>query len=762
MARKSEESNYGDFPTRETVLRFIAEQPGPVGRREIARAFGVKGADRAALRRLLAELAEEGLVGRGARRRYLEAGTLPPVAVVRIVSVDSDGELYAEPVSWNEETPAPRIVFAGDGLPRGPAPGVGERILAKLERNDGHYLARTIRRLQAGPNRIVGVYTQVSGNGRLLPTDKRQRHEYQIRADAAAGARPGELVEAEVLPGRRGGLREAKVLERLGAADEPRSASLIAIHANDIPDRFSDAALKQADAARPVTDLGGREDLRGVPLVTMDGADARDFDDAIWAAPDDDPNNPGGWKLMVAIADVAHYVRHRDALDREARNRGNSVYFPDRVVPMLPHALSSDLCSLRPEEDRPVLALAIVIDKNGQKQSHRFMRGIMRSAARLIYEDVQGAVDGNETDFDADLRREVIQPLYGAWRALMKARTKRGPLDLDLPELQIKLGEDGSVESVQHRARHDSHRVVEEYMILANVCAAETLEQHRLACMYRIHDEPDRERLYGLRDFLRSLDMNLALGQNMRPEVFNQILKRAAESPHFEAINQAILRSQAQARYSPDNIGHFGLGLKRYAHFTSPIRRYADLLVHRGLIRALKLGEGGLSEEEIESFEQTAEHISNTERRAMTAERDANDRYLAAFLADRIGATFGGRVSGVTGAGLFVRLDETGADGLVPISTLGDEYFRFDETRQTLTGDRTGRSFRLGDSVRVALREASPVTGGLIFSIDSEVGDHGGGKAEHPPPRRGPVRRGPAPGKGGRKARKGGKRGAKR
>ena len=707
MASDTDSPKRGGIPSREEILRFVAEQPGPVGRREIARAFGIKGADRTALRRLLTELTDEGLIGRGARKRYSEPGTLPPVAVVRVTSIDTDGQMHAAPISWTEEADPPPIFFADERQP-GPAPGIGDRFLVRLQPHGTHYEARTIRRLQAGPSRLIGVYTVVSGQGRVLPTDKKQRYEYMVRDNEAGGARAGELVEAELLPGRRLGLREVRVLERLGPMDDPRSASLIAIHANGIPDRFSEAALEEAERAQPVRELDGREDLRHLPLVTMDGADARDFDDAIWAAPDPDEANPGGWQLIVAIADVAHYVRSKSPLDRDARERGNSVYFPDRVVPMLPHALSNELCSLKPDEDRPVMAVAITIDRHGEKRSHRFMRAMLRSAARLIYEQAQDAIDGLPSPVDESIRDGVLKPLYGAWAALMEARAKREPLDLDLPELQVTLDESGRVSTVQHRARRDSHRVVEEFMILANVCAAETLEQHKTACMYRVHDEPDRERLVGLRDFMRSLNMNLALGQTIRPEMFNRLLHRAADTPHFEAVNQAILRAQARACYSGENLGHFGLGLRRYAHFTSPIRRYSDLLVHHG---------------------------------------------LAAFLADRVGAAFTGRISGVTTAGLFVRLEETGADGLIPISTLGGEFFRFDEARLALIGDRTGTVYRLGDPLRVVLRDANVNTGGLIFALPGRDDDEQDGAPPRLGPRRGPLGRKPAGRKaGGRKA----------
>jgi len=708
------------FPSKEDILRFIAEQPGPVGRREIARAFGIRGAQRAELRGLLKELADEGHLDRGHRRRYGPPGELPAVAVLEITEADEDGTLYARPVSGDAPEQPPRIVLAGPP-PRGPAMGPGDRLLARLARRGEGYEARTIRRLQAAPARIIGVYTEIAGEGRLAPTSRREKFDYLIPKRESGGAHDGELVAAQVVPGRRLGLREARVVERLGPLQGPRAASLIAIHENDIPDRFSDAALDEAKAARPVAP-GGREDLRDLPLVTIDGADARDFDDAVWAAPDDAPGNADGWRVVVAIADVAHYVRPGNALDRDARLRGNSVYFPDRVVPMLPHELSSGLCSLRPDEMRAVLAVDMRFDRDGNKLGHRFRRGLMRSAARLTYEQAQDARDGKPNELPATLRDEVLTPLYGAWEALLRARNRREPLELEIPEMQVLLDDDGHVQAIRPRPRLDSHRLIEDFMIAANVCAAETLEQLHQPCMYRVHDEPDREKLHGLAEFLASVNLKLTLGEVVRPALFNRILGKARDSRHWEAVNQAILRSQAQAMYSPDNIGHFGLALRRYAHFTSPIRRYADLMVHRALIRGLKLGDDGLSDDEAERFHATGEHISNTERRAMMAERAANDRYVAAYLQERVGAEFAGRINGMSRAGLFVRLDETGADGLVPISTLGREYFRFDDTTMTLTGERTGRCYRLGDRVSIRLGEASALTGGLIFELLEDGG----------------------------------------
>jgi ribonuclease R len=710
------------------VVRFLNENEGEVGRREIARAFGIRGEARAKLRALLRELADEGLIDSGKRRRYSRPGELPKIAVLSIYEVDDDGWLHARPAAgpMAEGTPPP-IVIKPDPRAK-PALGVGARVLARLKRGDDGYEAEVIRQLDAAPRRLLGVYAEVGGEARLLPTDKRQKADYLVRRGSENGALKGELVAAEVLDGRRQGLREVRIVERLGDVGDARATSLIAIMAHGIPDRFPDPVMAAAKSAKPVHGLNKRTDLRDLPLVTIDGADARDFDDAIWAAGDDDPGNKDGWQIIVAIADVAHYVTPAGALDREARKRGNSAYFPDRVVPMLPEELSNDLCSLRPEVDRPVMAVRMRIDKYGEKIDHQFMRGMIRSACRVVYEEFQHARDGMPSAFPDDLRDSVLAPLFGAWAALDRARLKREPLDLDLPEMQIQLNEAGHVDSVRPRPRLDAHKVVEEFMIAANVCAAETLEAQRQPCMYRIHDEPGSDKMRGLKDFLASTGFNISLGETVRPYLFNRVLAKAKDGDHWEAINQAILRSQSQAAYSPENIGHFGLALRRYAHFTSPIRRYADLLVHRALITALGLGGDGLTAEEAESFRDIAEHISDTERRAMAAERDANDRYLAAFMQDQEGAEFAAKISGIHRAGIFVTLAETGADGLIPISTLGRDYFVLDEDRMTLTGEKTGTRFRLGDAIDVRLREATPLTGGLIF-------EWLGGGSDEPPPR---------------------------
>jgi ribonuclease R len=704
----------GAVPTRDEILAFIRNSPVPVGKREIAREFKLKGDDRIALKELLKDLEGDGSVERDRGRRLAPPAALPAVSVLEVVEIDTDGEVLARPITWTLDEPPPRILMQPER--RGhPALAVGDRVLAQLSRQkDRVYVGRTIRKLEKhGSARVLGIYEMTPDGARLRPTDKRQRADFIVTPANSGDAENGELVVAEVLPSSRFGLKQAKVVERLGDMANPRSISLIAIHSQDLPTVFSEAALEEASRAAAPT-LEGRTDLRDIPLVTIDGADARDFDDAVWAEPD--PDVAGGWHLIVAIADVAFYVRPGKPLDRSAFQRGNSAYFPDRVVPMLPEALSNDLCSLRPGEDRACLAVHLWIDARGELTRHRFVRGLMRSAARLTYEQVQAARDSAPDDSAGPLLAPVIEPLYGAYATLNAARQRRGTLELDLPERQVRLDERGGVVAITPRQRLDSHRLIEEFMISANVAAAEALEGKGAPCLYRVHDQPSMDKLESLREFLHGLGHKLAQGP-LKPSDFTRILERVADTPEASLVSQVVLRSQAQASYSPENIGHFGLALRRYAHFTSPIRRYADLVVHRSLIRAFGLGAGGLDDAEAERMVEIAEHISSTERRAAVAERDAVDRFTAAFLAERVGATFSGRITGVTRFGLFVELDETGADGLVPVSSLPDDRYEHLERQHALVGQRLGRRYRLGAAVKVKLVEADPVLGSTLFAL---------------------------------------------
>jgi len=712
------------LPSREELLAFIRERSGKVGAREIARAFGAKNADRAALNRMLRELAEERHIDRR-RKRLHRTDTLPPVVLADITGRDSDGEFLARPTEWDEEAhgeaPVIRIVSPRRARP-GEIAGIGDRALIRIERSgEDETSGRVIKLIDRTKHRMLGIFRSLpGGGGRLVPIDKKQiGRELAIPAGATAVAVDGDLVAVEVARHGRLGLPSGSVVERLGSIKSERAVSLIAIHAHGIPQAFPRTALAEADAERPLS-VGGRsdwrEDWRDVPFVTIDPPDAKDHDDAVHAVPDNDPRNAGGHIVTVAIADVAHYVQPGSALDRAAAERGNSVYFPDRVVPMLPERICNDLCSLRPDEDRPALAVRMVLGADGRKRSHTFHRVLIRSAARLHYEQAQLAVSGRPDEVTEPIAKKILEPLYAAYRVVRRARDEREPLDLEIPERKIVLKSDGTVDRVVIPQRLESHRLIEEFMILANVAAAETCERARVPLIYRVHDEPTQEKLNALREFLATLDISLPKGGALRPDAFNRILARVKGRDVQRLVNEVVLRSQAQAEYSAENFGHFGLNLRRYAHFTSPIRRYADLIVHRALIRALKLGPDGLADAvDTRSLAEIAANISATERRAMKAERETADRLIAHFLADRVGAVFDGHISGVTRAGLFVELDETGADGFIPARHIGDEYFRFHEASRAFVG--SSETHRLGDPVTVELVEAAPVAGALRFRL---------------------------------------------
>ncbi len=714
------------FPSRQQVLDYIAENPRASGKRDIARAFHLTGEDRVALRDLLRELKAEGLLEIKPRRGGRGPGHLPSVTVIEVLDVDEDGHLVARPATWEAEVEPPRILLRPSRGGAGAALTIGDRVLARLEREaEGLYMARVIRRLDRAPKRVIGLYEIGSEGGRIRSAEKRMQKDLRLSEADAGDAKPGDLVLAEVLPSGRGprlGLKKARVIQRLGAFDDPRAISLIALHEQGIPYVFPEQVIAEAKAAGPANEAG-REDLRPLPLVTIDGADARDFDDAVYAEVDDDPKNPGGWRVLVAIADVAHYVRPDSALDREAYRRGNSVYFPDRVVPMLPEALSNGWCSLKPDEDRPCLAVWMTLDREGKKLRHRFIRGLMRSAARLTYETVQGIKDANVAA-PSPVVAELIAPLYGAFAALLRERERRGTLDLDLPERQVILNPAGKVEDIRKRPRLDSHRLIEEYMIAANVAAAEELERRQRPCMYRIHEPPDPVKLAALGEVLRGFELRLPSGGTVKPKALTGLLHKVAGRPEGAIIHQMILRAQSQAIYGPRNAGHFGLALARYAHFTSPIRRYADLLVHRALT------DGADDTNREETFEEAGQHISFTERRAASAERDTVDRFTAAFLAARIGETLDGTVSGVVRFGLFVTLEPTGGDGLLSVFDLPDDRYHLHPKSQTLEGLRWGRRFELGDRLRVRILEADPVSGTIRLALVEETREDQENEAE--------------------------------
>jgi ribonuclease R len=733
------------LPTREQILDFIATSDVPAGKREIAKSFGLSAQDKIGLKALLKDMADEGLIDSAPGRAFHKMGGVPKVTVLRIVDVDDGGNVWAVPERWEAEgVPPPRLRVRE--RKRG-ALGVGERILARTEEAGNGWIAQPMKVLAPASEQVLGVLREEGGKLWLTGVDKRERREFAV-ADAGQAA-PGDLVLAE-LAGKPPRI-SARVVSRLGDPFAARSFSLIAIHKLGIPDRFSQEALDEAAtvAAQPLGE--GREDLRHLPIIAIDPEDARDHDDAVWAQADDDPANPGGWNAIVAIADVSFYVRPKSEIDREARRRGNSVYFPDRVVPMLPEILSADICSLKENEDRAALACHLRIGKDGTLKSWRFTRAVVRLVANLSYEDAQAAIDryaansslqrrlGSPVTEDAlaardpslrwddevggartaadDLVETVLTPLWSCWHALAKARDARAPLDLDLPERRVVLDETGRIMSVAPRERLDAHRLIEDYMIAANVAAAKALEAKKAPVMYRVHEPPSREKMAALKEYLETFDVPFALGQVVRPATFNHVIERIGDADFLPQVMEQILRTQTQAYYAPANHGHFGLGLGSYAHFTSPIRRYADLLVHRALVGAYALGPGGLPADDAAAMESIGEIISRLERRAMEAERDTTDRYVAAFLSERVGQIMDVRITGVTNFGFFATVEGIGGDGLMPVRDLGDDYFRFDEGARTLTGEHTGETFVLGQRLELKLAEANPVSGALRFEM---------------------------------------------
>jgi ribonuclease R len=772
MASSSRRPQAG-LPSRQQILDFIAEADEPAGKREIARAFGLKGNEKIALKALLRDMADEGLIDVGKARAFHLMGGVPKVTVLRVVDVEG-AQVIAVPERWEAEGhPVPRLRVIERG--RRGAFGVGDRLLARTEQAGHGWVAHPMKKLAGAAEQMLGVVAKDErGKFVLRPVDKRIRHETPLGEHG--DARPGDLVLAEA-SGRPPRVT-ARVTDVLGDPFQPRSFSLIAIHKFGIPDAFPPEA--EAEAAK-VHDLAlqqeRREDLRDLPIVAIDPVDARDFDDAVWAAADEDPANAGGYRAIVAIADVSYYVRPGGALDRQARKRGNSVYFPDRVVPMLPHALSSDMCSLRAGQDRAAMACHLTIDKDGQLRGFRFTRAVIRVAANIPYEVAQAAIDRAEgapaapssdprIDFGlvdrlaADgLVDAALAPLWACWRLLAKARDTRAPLDLDLPERRVVLDEEGRIVSIAVRERLDAHRLIEDYMIAANVAAARALEAKKAPVMYRIHEPPSREKLTGLKDYLDTFGIGLALGQVITTKTFNRIIEQIPDDAAARPlIMEQILRSQTQAYYGPANLGHFGLALGSYAHFTSPIRRYADLLVHRALVGAYALElpapddraipkETRLSAEDAADLTPIGERISLYERRAMEAERETVDRYVAAFLAQHVGEIMACRITGVQHFGFFATVEALGGDGLVPVSTLGAERFFHDELNHALEGEQTGERYALGDRIDLRLVESDPVSGALRFELPegashlaarrSGAGDRRRPGAARPAPRRG-------------------------
>ena len=723
MAKKPHPS----MPTHDEIMHLITTSREPVGKREIAKAFGLRGPDKILLKALLKDMADEGLIDSSPGRAFHKLGGLPKVTVLRIADIEGSDPL-AVPDSWQGDGPPPQIRVVEKG--KRSALGIGDRVLARIEEAGAGFLGFPIRRLEGAAEELIGVVAAYANPGGkpalwLRSVDKRNRRDWQI--GDINGASPGDLVLAK-LAGRPP-RQTAHVTERLGDPFAPRALSLIAIHKYNLPHEFTEETESEAAAvSKLIISDSRREDLTHIPIVAIDPRDARDHDDAIWAAPDDDPSNPGGYRAIVAIADVSFYVRPGSSLDKEARKRGNSCYFPDQVIPMLPHILSSGVCSLKENVDRAALVCHLRIDRHGLVLSSRFARARVRLAANIAYEDAQLAIDGKESPVPLSLLETTLKPLWLAWNLLAQARDARSPLELDLPERQVFLNEKGQIAEIQIRERLDAHRVVEDFMIAANVAAAKALELKKSPCMYRVHEPPAREKLLALKEFLATYDVNFAIGQVISPVVFNRLMAKFEEPEARQRMMEQLLRTQTQAYYSPVNAGHFGLALGSYGHFTSPIRRYADILVHRSLVTAYDLemantdqrsgiGATGLTKEDGAAFPRIAEIISAAERRAMEAERETIDRYVAAYLAERVGEVMATRITGVQNFGFFAQVEGLGGDGLVPVSTLGSEYFRWDEANQSLIGEDSGIVFKSGQKLDLRLVDANPLTGSLAFAL---------------------------------------------
>jgi len=717
--------------TRKTILDEIKTRPDFYDNKKLARALGVKGEDRRELRQLLRAMVEDGALKKSDRKTYREADALPGVMVIKATHLD-DGDLMGVPENWKGDGPAPQLLIRDSGpFQKRGAPKkrgkrdqretlkVGDRALCRIKiRDNGEAVASVMKKLGSGPTAHLGVLYKGGRGWRIQPVSKKARHDYKpVRVPDTAEDQ--DLVWFKSSRRNQGDMRLAEITEIIGSAKGGKSASLISLHENDIRSAFPDAVTDEAKALALPAIKGAREDIRDLPLITIDPVDAKDFDDAVFAHADKDPKNKGGWVVWVAIADVAAFVTPGSELDKEARERGNSVYLPDVVVPMLPHELSSNLCSLRPDEDRACMAVRMVFDKTGVKRKHLFKRGMMRSHARLTYEQAQDAFMGNAGEA-AEPVLDILQDIYAAYGTLRKGREARAPLAIELPERRVHIDKDGKVSGITVRDRFDAHKLVEEFMVQANVCAAESLAEKKTPAIVRFHDVPDREKIQGLVDFLPALDLKFSLGERVTTARLNKLLSQATKKDLTETVGMAVLRSQSQAVYSPDKSGHFGLNLTDYAHFTSPIRRYADLIVHRALIDTFQLGDDGMDKESASRLREIAEHISATERKAMVAERDAKDRYIAAYLSDRVGATFNARITGVTKFGLFITLDETGADGLIPARGLGHEYFHFNEKARALIGVESGDTYRFGRAIKVRLEEVTPITGGLVFDMISK------------------------------------------
>jgi ribonuclease R len=683
------------IPSREFILGTLTENAAPMGFEEVAQALDLTTEDdRVALERRLGAMVRDGQLVRNRRDAYclvnkrdLIAGRVigHPDGFGFVKPDDGGDDLYLYPKEM-------RGLFHGD------------RVVARVTGRDrrGRFEGSVVEVLERGTHSVVGRLYSESGVGFVVPDNKRLSHDVIIPSDRLLGATQGQIVVAEITdqPTKRT-QPIGRIVEVLGDHMGPGMETAIAMRAHDLPVAWPEGVEQQIAAFTdevPEAAKAGRTDLRAVPLVTIDGADARDFDDAVYCE-----RKPKGWRLVVCIADVSAYVVPGSALDREALNRGNSVYFPDRVVPMLPEVLSNGLCSINPKVDRLCMTCELYISREGKVTRSRFFEAVMRSHARLTYDQVAAMI----VDGDPDLceRHAELLPhlheLYALFQALRQARDARGAIDFDTVETKFVFNDAQRIERIEPVERNDAHRIIEECMLAANVATARLFERKKMPALFRIHETPKQEKLSDLREFLAELGLNLPGGNKPSAKDYGTLLHSVKERPDAHLIQTVLLRSMQQAMYSSDNVGHFGLAYDAYTHFTSPIRRYPDLIVHRIIKHILAGGTAADLEYSKPDLQQIGEVCSGTERRADEATRDAEDWLKCEYMQDKLGEEFDGTITSVQGFGIFVELDQVYVDGLVHITALDNDYYHFDPVGHRLTGERTGQVYRLGDRLRV-------------------------------------------------------------
>jgi ribonuclease R len=677
------------LPSREYVLQILEEEGVPVDERRLLKILGLKKEEQEPFSRRLAAMERAGQILRNRKGAILVAEKLDLLRGrvqahpdgFGFVKLDEGGEdLFLSPFEMQQVMHGDRVMVRPGGTDR-----------------RGRREATVVEVIERAQSRIVGRLRRERGVSFVVAADRRITHDVMLEPDGLGNAKEGQVVTAELVaqPARHAP-PIGRIVEVLGDYADPGMEIEIALRKHQLPFEFSAEATRLAQRmpkAVREADAAGREDLRHLPFVTIDGETAKDFDDAVYCEA-----NAKGFRLWVAIADVSHYVHDGDALDQDARERGNSVYFPRRVIPMLPEKLSNGLCSLNPDEDRLAMVCEVAVSAQGELGKYRFYAAVFRSHARLTYNRVAAALYENRTDEQTKRLLPQLQALDRVFRALLKARGERGAIDFETVETALEFDEQGKIARIVPVVRNDAHRLIEECMLAANVCASDFLQKHKHPALYRIHEGPTPEKLAALRTFLASFGLNLGGGDEPHAKDYAQLLASLKGRPDLQLLQTVLLRSLQQAVYSPENVGHFGLAYEHYTHFTSPIRRYPDLVIHRAIKAALARGRYNPGD-----WEALGEHCSMTERRADDATRDVVSWLKSYYMRDRVNEEFDGTVSAVTGFGIFVALDEVFVEGLVHISELGTDYFRFEPLRHELRGERSGARFRLGDRVRVRL-----------------------------------------------------------